>query len=144
MITTHRSNLEDRCRERGYRLADVMGCVVSQDGDTWTIDENHPHYPRVRSPRVVGTKPEPCGGAGTELKALLRLVGITSTPTCKCNARAREMDARGVAWSEEHIEDTILPWLQEESKRRRLPFIESAARLMVKRAIRNARRKGYV
>jgi len=23
-----------------------MACVVSQDGDTWTIDETHPAYPR--------------------------------------------------------------------------------------------------
>ena len=47
MITCHRSNLEARCSERGYTLDEVLPCVVSQDGDEWTIDVEHPAYPRV-------------------------------------------------------------------------------------------------
>ena len=47
MITCHRSYLEARCTERGYTLDEVMPCVVSQDGDEWTIDVEHPAYPRV-------------------------------------------------------------------------------------------------
>ena len=47
MITTHRSNLESRCTERGYTLDEVMPCVVSQDGDEWTIDTDSEFYPRV-------------------------------------------------------------------------------------------------
>lgn len=37
-----------RCKQRGYALADVMGCVVKQDGDTWTVDETHVAYPRPK------------------------------------------------------------------------------------------------
>ncbi len=48
MITCHRRHLEARCRERGYKLQDVMPCVVKQDGDQWTIDVDHPAYPRPR------------------------------------------------------------------------------------------------
>lgn len=48
MIRCHRKHLEARCKQRGYRLADVMGCVVEQDGDRWLIDESHPAYPRKR------------------------------------------------------------------------------------------------
>jgi hypothetical protein len=47
MITCHRSNLEARCTERGYTLDEVLPCVLSQDGDEWTIDVEHPAYPRV-------------------------------------------------------------------------------------------------
>jgi hypothetical protein len=47
MITCHRSNLEARCSERGYTLDDVMPCVVSQEGDEWTIDTESEFYPRV-------------------------------------------------------------------------------------------------
>lgn len=47
MITTHRFNLEARCTERGYTLDEVLPCVVSQDGDEWTIDVDHPAYPRT-------------------------------------------------------------------------------------------------
>ncbi len=48
LITCHRKYLERRCRQRDYDLADVMGCVVEQDGDQWTIDTKHPAYPRPR------------------------------------------------------------------------------------------------
>ncbi len=54
-ITCHRRYLEARCRERGYQLADVMGCVVSQNGDQWTIDTDHPAYPH----RKPGQPKEP-------------------------------------------------------------------------------------
>ncbi len=134
MITCHRRHLFERCRERGYLLAAVMPCVVSRDGPMWTIDENHPAYPRPRLPP---------GGAGTELKKLLSLVGIRSSPTCKCNARAAEMDRRGVAWVDKN-RATVVEWLREESGRRKLPFVATVARLVVARAIRNARKLGYV
>lgn len=47
MITCHRKYLEARCNERGRSLADAMPCVVKQDGDQWTIDVDHPAYPRA-------------------------------------------------------------------------------------------------
>jgi hypothetical protein len=47
MITCHRSHLEARCAERGYTLDEVLPCVVSQDGDDWTIDVEHPAFPRT-------------------------------------------------------------------------------------------------
>jgi hypothetical protein len=137
MITTHRSNLESRCTERGYTLDEVMPCVVSQDGDEWTIDVEHPAYPRVsRLPQPPAT---PAHGPGTELKALLARVGIVSSPDCSCNARAAEMDRQGVEWCEANL-DTIVGWLREQAEARGLPFLDVAGRLLVKRAIQNARR----
>jgi hypothetical protein len=47
MISCHRSHLEARCTERGYTLDEVLPCVVSKDGDEWTIDVEHPAFPRV-------------------------------------------------------------------------------------------------
>jgi hypothetical protein len=81
----------------------------------------------------------PVIGPGAELKTLLATVGITASPTCSCNARAAEMNARGVDWCEANI-DTIVGWLREEATKRRLPFLDAAGRLLVKRAIRNARK----
>jgi len=46
MIVAHRRQLLAICRQRGYDLDAAMACVVSQDGDKWTIDETHPAYPR--------------------------------------------------------------------------------------------------
>lgn len=79
------------------------------------------------------------GGPGTELKKILSSVGITATPNCSCNARALEMDRNGVEWCESNI-DTIVGWLREEAEKRGLPFLDAAGRLLVRRAIKNARR----
>ena len=76
--------------------------------------------------------------AGTALKKLLARIGITATPDCKCNARAAEMDARGCRWCEENIE-TIVGWLREEATKRRLPFMDAAGMMIVRKAIRSAR-----
>jgi len=78
-------------------------------------------------------------GPGTELKKLLVSVGITATPNCSCNARAADMDRNGVEWCESNI-DTIVGWLREEAEKRGLPFLDAVGRLLVRRAIKNARR----
>lgn len=82
------------------------------------------------------------GGPGTELKKMLARIGLTSTPSCSCNARARLMDeneAREPGWCESNL-DEIVGWLREEAARRGLPFVDIAGRMLVRRAIRNARR----
>jgi hypothetical protein len=48
MITCLLSNLEARCAERGYTLDEVRACIVSQDGDSITVDETHPAYPKPK------------------------------------------------------------------------------------------------
>jgi hypothetical protein len=137
MINCHRSHLEARCTERGYTLDEVLPCVVSHDGDEWTIDVEHPAYPRVS--RLPEPPAPPTHGPGTELKKLLAKVGITASPDCACNARAAEMDRQGVEWCEANL-DTIVGWLREQAEARGLPFLDLAGRLLVRRAISNARR----
>lgn len=73
-------------------------------------------------------------GVGTELKKLLAKIGIAATPTCSCNKRARTMDEKGIDWCKENI-DLIVSWLREEAEKRRLPFVDFAGKLLVKRAI---------
>jgi len=76
---------------------------------------------------------------GTELKKLLAKVGITATPDCACNAHADEMDRQGVEWCEANL-DTIVGWLREQAEARGLPFLDLAGRMLVRRAISNARK----
>ena len=91
--------------------------------------------------RVVEHLPPPPGhGPGTELHRLLGKIGITPKPGCKCLARVAEMDIRGADWCEQNV-STVCNWLREEARRRGLPFLEPAARILVIRAIRNARRR---
>jgi len=139
MMTCHRSHLEARCVERGYTLDEVLPCVVSQDGDEWTIDVEHPAYPRVS--RLPEPAPIPTRGPGTELSKLLKRLGITPTPTCACRAKQQEMDAWGCdeASKPERIEEVVAV-MRSEAEARGLPFLDIAGRLLVRRAISNARR----
>lgn len=141
MISCHRSHLEARCTERGYTLDEVMPCVVAQNGDEWTIDVDHSAYPRTPKPGHEPPQPvpPPAHGPGTELKKLLAKVGITATPDCWCNDRAAEMNSRGCDWCEANV-DTIVGWLREQAHARGLPFLDAAGRMLVRRAIRNARK----
>ena len=66
MIRCRVSHLESRCRERGYTLDEVRACIVSEEGDTITVDETHPAYPRERKP-----------GLGDMVASALSAVGIT-------------------------------------------------------------------
>ena len=65
-IQCERWHLEARCRERGYTLDEVMDCVVAQDGGQWTIDPDHPAYPRPRP-----------AGLGDKVASALESIGIT-------------------------------------------------------------------
>jgi hypothetical protein len=81
----------------------------------------------------------PARGPGTELKKLLARLGIVASPGCSCNSMAARMDAAGPDGSEAMLGD-ILAVMQAEAAKRGLPWIETAARLLVKKAIRNARK----
>lgn len=130
MITCHRQHLADRCKERGYALAEVLGCVVSRDGDMWTIDPNHPDYPRAK---------KPTGKPGTELAAILKSMGLAPVESCKCKGRAKKMDLWGPDGCEQHM-DEILGWLAEEAAKRNLPFVKWPAKKVVELAISRARK----
>jgi len=130
MIKTHKENLVKRCKERGYTLEQVMPCVVKQEGDVWTIDENHEKYPKQKNQKIEQ-------GAGTELKKMLESVGIRATPNCSCNAKATAMNKNGIKWCKNN-KDTILSWLQEEAVKRKLPFFRFFARRMINIAISRA------
>jgi hypothetical protein len=117
---------------------------MSQTGDLWTVDVDHSAYPKAprvpvhqRAPKIEGIG----HGPGTELKALLKRVGITASPGCSCNTRAKLMDANELkepGWCENNLE-TICDWLQEEATKRKLPFVRMAAKILVRQAIRRAR-----
>ena len=136
MITCHKNFLMARCQERGYSLAEVMPCVVDRSGDLWTIDTESEFYPLNPRPGRSSS------GPGTELKALLAGFPfyITSSPTCSCNARARQMDEWGPDECERQM-DVILGWMKEQATARKLPFIRPVVKFMVQRAIALSRKR---
>jgi hypothetical protein len=99
-------------------------------------------YRDCHTHKPVGERREkPTRGPGTELKKLLAgwPFRIMAKPNCSCNARARTMDERGCDWCSAN-EGTIIGWLREEAAKRRILFIEFAARMVVRKAIANARK----
>jgi len=103
MKTCHRSHLEARCVERGYTLAEVMPCVVSQEGDEWTIDVEHQAYPRVS--RLPPPPPAARPGLGDRVHDALAAVGITpyrvaaalGVEDCGCEERRELLNQAGYA-----------------------------------------------
>ena len=82
--------------------------------------------------------PQPQGGPGTELSKILKRFGIEYVPGCKCADHARTMDRWGPDGCEKQMQ-TILFWLRQESEKRGLPFVEFAAKMLVRRAIKRAK-----
>lgn len=78
-------------------------------------------------------------GPGTELKKLIAKFGFKPKAGCKCNAHIQEMNQRGPDWCAANL-DLIVGWLEEEAARAELPFSSVGAKLLVKRAISNARK----
>jgi hypothetical protein len=93
MISCMIGHLEQRCRERGYTLDEARPCIVSQDGDTITVDETHPAFPRPRP------------GLGDRVASALDAIGITKARVeslvggpCSCPERQAALNSIGEKW----------------------------------------------
>jgi hypothetical protein len=138
MITGHKALFLKRCEERGYDPSQAMRCVVKQEGNIWTVDESHPDYPHADPQRPVLPK-KPPSGPGTELKKLLATIGIHASPTCSCNKMAKKMDEWGPVESLNHIEE-IVDVMEETARKRKLPFVRTAGKTLVRIACWKAKR----
>lgn len=116
--------------ERGSSLQDAQNRFEEALGEHAEV------FLQAHMPRTLDSDPN---GPGTILSGMLEAVGIKSAPNCSCKQRAVRMNAMGNDWCEENMSE-ILDWLSEEAKKRRLPFIKTAAKLIVQRAIKKSRR----
>lgn len=99
-----------------------------------------PSWSEQPSSVVVFSKPA-ASGPGAELSKLLKLFGIEPTPTCACRAKAAEMDAWGPdECSKPERMAEVVAVMRAEAEARGLPFLDAAGRLLVRRAIHNARK----
>jgi hypothetical protein len=150
-IWTHSTYLNERAKQRGYRYEEVTPCVVEVKDGMILVDVDHPAYPIRPKPgfeekaiaalhdeaaqkEARAAKERGAAGPGTELKSLLRMVGITSSPSCSCNARAEDMDSKGMKWCLWNVR-TIVGWLKEEADKRKLPFSSLGAGALVYAAV---------
>lgn len=117
------------------RTAEHYVCLSC--GQTLPLTESPGQWRCACLPVKVGA---PARGPGTELKKLLARVGITAAESCGCSAKAKIMDSRGCDWCEANV-GVIVGWLRAEAEKRRLPFIDLLGNVLVRRAIRNARKE---
>jgi hypothetical protein len=99
------------------------------------LGENPEKILRGLFPKTIEEDPY---GPGTILSQMIKSVGIVMTQGCSCRRHAILMNEKGNDWCEQNI-DTIIGWLREESKKRKLPFIDAIGKLIVNRAIKKSR-----
>ena len=90
MIQCRLPELASLARVRGYTLDEVAACIFSRDGDTVTVDENHPDYPHAHN------------GLGDRVADGLAAVGITKERVsklvgkdCGCKKRQEALNRLG-------------------------------------------------
>ena len=83
--------------------------------------------------------PIPVPGPGTHLASILGRLGLSEKPGCRCKSYAAQMDRWGVDGCTDRILE-IVARLRAEAGNRGLPFVDFAGKLLVSRAIANARR----
>lgn len=139
IITTNKNFFLARCSERHYSLEEVSECIISKNDDQWTIDTDHPKYPKI--PKDISQSIiDNSEGAGKELKILLSYIGLKSSENCSCNAKAQIMNRMGIKWCKDNI-DTIMTWLKSEAEKRHLPFSDIIAKKIIQLAIYRAEKK---
>jgi hypothetical protein len=131
-------------RPAGYvkHLLERGQVVRGDDGEPVYVAFTDTVWDELVGTYSTGEPPRPsAGGVGTELKKLLAgwPFRIVATANCSCNTRAAEMDRLGVEWCEQN-QATIVGWMGSEARKRGLPFLDAVGRLLVRRAIANARR----
>lgn len=158
-----------RCKERNVDPEKVRGCIFKEhESGLVEIDIEHEDYPHPTQKSLHNVKKElfsvpPTNkklsdaydkymdeqkdgieeGVGTELKALLSYINIKASPNCSCNAKAKTMNKNGIQWCKDN-QDTIVSWLEEEAKKRKLPFIRYGAKKIVQLAIYRAEKRRHV
>ncbi len=110
-------------------------CVLEQRGRAW-------YCINCAGLPLKGNYKRQCKihGVGYHLKRLLARILLLGRAGCGCDVHAAEMDRNAPDWCEANI-DTIVGWMRAEAKKRKLPFSVRGARLLVRVAIRNARRE---
>lgn len=100
------------------------------------LGDNPSEYLQKLFPATLESDPY---GPGTILHEMLSYIGIKSAPNCGCKSHAISMNQKGNDWCEHNI-DTIVGWMRREAEKRKLPFVENVAKLLVRRAINRSRK----
>jgi len=116
-------------RKPGYESALIAAAIAS---DERSVTITRADYDRLRDEFTLVC------GPGCKLRRTLAWWGIRDDGSCGCDFYAAQMDAWGCDECFRRIEE-IVEHLREAAEKKGLPFIATAARIMVGRAIEAAR-----
>jgi hypothetical protein len=125
-----------KTKPEGY-LDDVLSYVVRRT-ESHVVLEDADYY--MLRDKYSGDVDPVHRGPGTELHNLLAKFGVHMAPGCSCRARMAQMNKWGIEGCEQNVE-AIVEWMKEEAAKRKLPYLETVGRMLVRRAIANARRE---
>ena len=130
----------EHMRPPGYLDEVLSRGVVRVDPEVGEfVDIPHEEYRSLVAKFSPGS-PLPVCGPGCQLKRTFGVFGINSEPGCGCDEFAARMDSLGPSWCWQHLEE-IVDHLAEQAAKRGLPFIATAARIAVSRAIQAAEKE---
>lgn len=125
-----------KAKPSGY-LDDVLSYVVERT-ETHVVFDNADYY--MLRDKYSGDVDPVHRGPGTELHKLLAFFGVHMRAGCSCRGRMVQMNKWGCDGCEANIE-TIVEWMKEEAAARGLPYITTVGRMLVRRAVHNARKE---
>ena len=109
----------DRGRNGEPGIKDAVVPWLLENPDWFIVYHTDLQYGLTILSRVASERPErpvvvwpPGYGPGTELKKIFADLGVPTTPTCKCNSYANQMDRMGSDWCYDNRE-TVINWLMD-------------------------------
>ena len=129
-------NEASKSKPEGY-LEEVMSYVVERKNN-FVLFENDDYY--MLRDKYSGDVDPVHRGPGTELHKLLAFFGVYMRAGCSCRGRMVQMNKWGCNGCEQNIQ-TIVEWMKEEAAARGLPYPSAVGRMLVRRAIHNARKE---
>ena len=94
MIRCERHHLKARCRERGYTFEEVRPCIVAEHGDTITVDETHPAYPREK-PGLGDRVADGLAALGITKERVQAVASAVGIKDCGCRGRQAALNKLG-------------------------------------------------
>lgn len=132
------ADLEAAAKDKPEGYLDDVLSYVAERRDGFLLFENDDYY--MLRDKYSGDVDPMVRGPGTELHRLLGRFGIHMKKGCSCRGRMIQMNKWGPDECEKNTE-TIIEWLKEEADKRCIPFFSLPARMLVRRAIANARKE---
>jgi hypothetical protein len=118
-------------RKPGYEPALIAAAIAF---DVRSVTITRADYDRLRDEFAL------LCGPGCQLKKSIEWWGIRDDGSCGCDSFAAKMDAWGPDETIRRIEE-VVEHLREAAKKKGLPFLATAARMMVARAAEAAMRE---